>query len=97
MGSVKRFEGDRPTEAKLITVKFPSGVKEAEQLLVLPGNTAKEILKKLELDGQYQLSKGSPDTIFGIDENLYPRIEEGDLLFVTSKVDAGFQVVSVGS
>lgn len=97
MTSVKRFEGDRPAEAKLITIKFPSGVKEAEQLLVMPGNTAKEILKKLELDGQYQLSKGSPDTIFGIDENLYPRIEEGDLLYVTSKVDAGSQTAAVGA
>lgn len=80
---------DRPTMAKLLTVKFANGMRDPETHLIPPGVTAGELLKQLQLGDGFQLSKGTPDTIFGKDEPLYGRILDGDLLFVTPAVDAG--------
>lgn len=80
---------DRPTGTKLVTVKFASGQRESETFLVPPGATAGEMLQRMDLGNGFQLSKGTPDTVFGQHEPLYPNIHDGDMLFVTSRVDAG--------
>lgn len=80
---------DRPAGTKLITVKFASGLRAPESHIIPPGATAAELLQQMGLGRDFQLSKGTPDTVFGQDEPLYPNIQDGDLLFVTSRVDAG--------
>lgn len=75
--------------AKLITVKFAAGTRQPETVLVLPGTTMQELLNKLGLGPEFQLSRGTPDSVFALDESIYPNIQDGDLLFVTSRVDAG--------
>lgn len=74
---------------KQVTVKFASGARPAEIFQVPPGATAAELLQQLGLGRDFCLSKGTPDSVFGMDEPLYPQIQDGDLLFVTSRVDAG--------
>lgn len=80
---------DQQENAKLVTVKAASSNMAPTTLTIAPGITAGEALRRLGLGPDYQLSKGTPDTVFGQDEPLYPGIQDGDLLFVTSRVDAG--------
>lgn len=71
-------------------VKFPGSSKNPIQLLVPPGATASELLQHLGLKpGDFIVSKGSADTVFGKDEPLHPALSDGDCLYVTSAVDAG--------
>ncbi|MHA2069252.1 MAG: hypothetical protein ACXABY_33245 [Candidatus Thorarchaeota archaeon] len=75
--------------AKLVTVKFASGLRAPETITVLPGTTATEVLTNLGLGTEFQLSKGTPDSVFALDEPIYPHLKDGDLLFASSRVDAG--------
>jgi len=43
---------------------------------------------KLDTNGFF-VSKGTADTMFGADEILYPLMEDGGLVYVSSRVDAG--------
>lgn len=79
----------RPQGTKSVTVKFSGGARPAETLWIQPGLTAFEVLNKLNLGNGFILSKGTPDTVFALDEILYPRIQDGDLLYAGSAVDAG--------
>ena len=82
---------NRQVDLKMVTIKFAAGLRQPETLALLPGTTSAEVLHQLGLGVDYQLSKGTPDTVFGQDENIYGAIRDGDLLFVTSRVDAGAQ------
>ncbi len=75
---------------KRILIKFAGGLKPPQEVMIGPGTNSFDLLNQLGLDGTgYQLSKGTPDSTFGTDEILYPNINDGDLLYVTSMVDAG--------
>ena len=75
---------------KKALVKFSGGIKEPQEVLLGPGTCSMDLLEHLGLNkSDYHLSKGSSDTVFGDDEILYSRVNNGDCLFVTSKVDAG--------
>ena len=74
-----------------VVVKFPGGHRPPQQINVSPGGTASQLLNHLGLDSRnYVISKGSAGTEFGSDENLYPSSSDGEWLYVTSRVDAGF-------
>jgi hypothetical protein len=77
-------------DVKRILVKFSGGMKPPQQALVGPGTTAQDLLQHLGLSAtDYNLSSGTGDTTFGMNEGIYPNVKDGDLLFVTSRVDAG--------
>lgn len=80
---------DRPTGAKLATIKYVGGNKPPETIFILPGNTTEEILFRLGLDENFHLSKGDTNAPFGFNEVIYNQVEDGQLLFVSSLVDAG--------
>ena len=74
-----------------VVVKFPGGHRPPQQIHVSPGGTASQLLNHLGLDSEnYVISKGSAGTEFGADEDLYPSSSDGEWLYVTSRVDAGF-------
>ena len=75
---------------KRALVKFSGGIKEPQEILLGPGTCTMDLLEHLGLNkSDFHLSKGSSDSVFGDDEILYPRVNSGDCLFVTSRVDAG--------
>lgn len=74
---------------KLVTVKFVGGNRPHETFMVMPGTKPQDLLRQMNLGVDFQLSKGTPDTVFGIEESIYGQLQDGDLLFVSSRVDAG--------
>ncbi len=81
---------DSPQGTKRILIKFVGGTKPPQEVLIRPGTTTTDLLKELGLDSRgYFISKGSPDSTFGVDEALYPLLQDGDLIYVSSHVDAG--------
>ena len=75
--------------SRRLTIKYAGGMRPSEVVMVQPGVTAGELLQQLNLGGNYQVSKGGVDSVFGQTEPLWPRISDGDLVYVTSLVDAG--------
>ena len=75
---------------KRILIKFAGGTRPPQEVFIGPGTTTTDLLKELKLDSKgFFISKGTADTTFGADEILYPLLEDGDLLYVSSHVDAG--------
>ena len=75
---------------KRILVKFVGGTRQPQEVFIGPGTTASDLLVELGLDRNgFYVSKGTADTTFGVDEALYPSLRDGDLLYVSSQVDAG--------
>jgi hypothetical protein len=86
---VEQQEEVRPG-LKRILVKFVGGGRPPQEVFLGPGTTTSDLLKQLGLDRTgFFVSKGTADSTFGIDENLYPLLRDGDLLYVSSHVDAG--------
>lgn len=68
---------------------FVAGTNRGPQDVVIqPGTTAHDVLTQLGLEG-YMLSAKSGQTYFGDDENLYPKVLDGDLLYATSEAEVG--------
>jgi hypothetical protein len=57
-------------------------------MTIQPGTTAHEVLSQLGLEG-YLLSPKGAQTYFGDDENLYPKVVDGDLLYATTEAEVG--------
>jgi hypothetical protein len=74
---------------KRVMIKFSGGVKPPQYAIIGPGTTTWELLRHLGLSRDYTLSAGTSNTTFGLNEVLYPLINDGDLLFASSHVDAG--------
>lgn len=75
---------------KRILVKFAGGTRQPQEVLIGPGTTTSDLLNELKLDRNgFFVSKGTADSTFGIDETLYPLLRDGDLVYVSSHVDAG--------
>ena len=72
-----------------VTVKYAGSMRPSESVMIQPGVTAGELLRQLNLGNGYQVSKGGVDSVFGNAEPLWPRVNDGDLVYVTSVVDAG--------
>jgi hypothetical protein len=81
---------ERRQGTKRILVKFVGGRREPQEVFVGSGTTTSDLLSELGLDStSYFISKGTAETTFGPDEILYPLLADGDLLYVSSMVDAG--------
>lgn len=75
---------------KSIGVKFPGGNRATQSVDVQPGTTVLEVLRTLNLDGQFLLSRHDrAEHPFRPSDVLYPLVEDGDLLVATAMVDAG--------
>ena len=75
---------------KRILVKFVGGTRPPQEVFLGPGTTTSDLLGQLKLDRRgFFISKGTADSTFGLDEVLAPSVRDGDLLFVSSHVDAG--------
>jgi len=87
----QRTDNSRNTEAlKRILVKFVGGTRDPQEVFIGPGTTTADLLRELSLDANgFFVSKGTADTMFGADESLYPQLEDGGLIYVSSRVDAG--------
>ena len=76
---------------KRCLIKFVGGERKPTEIMIGPGTNTSDILKKLGLKpNDYMLSNGSMDSVYGADENIYPLISEGGLLYVGSRAEAGF-------
>jgi hypothetical protein len=75
---------------KRILVKFVGGTKPPQEVFIGPGTKTSDLLKELGLDRKgFIISRGTEDSTFGVEEVLYPSLEDGDLVYVSSHVDAG--------
>jgi hypothetical protein len=75
---------------KRILVKFVGGTRPPQEVFLGPGSTSSDVLGQLKLDRRgFFISKGPADSTFGLDENLYPSLLDGDMVYVSSHVDAG--------
>ncbi len=71
-------------------IKFVGGEREPEEVMVGVGTTAGDVLSAIQLSPMdFCLSHGSADSVFANDENLYPLISDGGLLYAGSRADAG--------
>jgi hypothetical protein len=73
---------------KRITVVVAGTTRGPQDKTIQPGTTAHEVLTDLGLEG-YLLSPKGGTTYFGDDENLYPQVLDGDLLYATSSAEVG--------
>ena len=81
---------DIQTGLKRILVKFVGGTRPPQEVFLGPGTTTADLLTQLKLDRRgFFVSKGPADSTFGVDENLYTALSNGDLVYVSSHVDAG--------
>ena len=75
---------------KNIAIKYVGGIKATETIQLAPGNTTHDVLTKLGLGADYQLSDArKPELVFKPDDVLYAQVEDGDLVHCSSTVDAG--------
>jgi hypothetical protein len=76
---------------KRIAIKFPGGNRATQTVELQPGTTVLDVLRQLDLDGQYLLSRHDrPEQPFRPADNLFAMVEDGDLLVASALVDAGF-------
>jgi hypothetical protein len=87
----KKSDNNRNTEElKRILIKFVGGAKDPQEVFIGPGTTTADLLRELNLDTNgFFVSKGTEDTTFGVDEAIYPQLEDGGLVYVASQVTAG--------
>jgi len=59
-----------------------------KDIIIKAGTTAKDIVKEMGLTG-YRLSKNPDDPPFGENENIYPKVKDGDKLYASTRAVAG--------
>jgi hypothetical protein len=80
---------------KRITVVVAGSTRGPQDVTIQPGTTAHEVLNQLGLEG-YLLSAKGGTTYYGDDENLYPQVLDGDLLYATSSAEVGMPCLLAG-
>lgn len=73
---------------KRIAVVVAGSTRGPQDVTIQPGTTAHEVLNQLGLEGYLLTTKGGT-TYFGDDENLYPKVFDGDLLYATTEAEVG--------
>ena len=73
---------------KRLAVVVAGSTRGPQDVTIQPGTTSHEVLSQLSLDGYLLSAKGS-QTYFGDDENLYPQVLDGDLLYATTAAEVG--------
>ena len=75
---------------KKVLVKFPGGTRQPQEGLIGPGVTAWDLMQKFGIDaGDYDLNTSGSNRFIKKSDSLYPHIQNGGSLYVTSKIDAG--------
>jgi hypothetical protein len=75
---------------KTALVKFSGGNREPAEVIIGPGTMTLDLLNHLGMDNKdYSVSHNSSNKYLGPNDMLFEEIQNGDLLFVTSKADAG--------
>lgn len=79
-----------PYGPKRVLVKFHAGTRPPQEVLVSQETTTRDLLNALTLAPEhFVIYRDSLDTTFGVEEELYPQMIDGDLVFASTKVDAG--------
>jgi hypothetical protein len=65
-----------------------AGTGDIHDVQVQPGNTAGDVLTKLNLR-DYLLSKGPNDPFFAQAESIYDKVGDGEKLFASTKAEVG--------
>ena len=73
---------------KRLSIVVAGSTRGPQDVTIQPGTTAHEVLSQLGLEG-YLLSPKGAHTYFGDDENLYPKVVDGDLLYATTEAEVG--------
>ena len=73
---------------KRIAVVVAGSTRGPQDVTIEAGTTAHDVLHQLGLEG-YLLSAKGAQTYFGDDENLYPKVVDGDLLYATTAAEVG--------
>ena len=74
---------------KRITIAVAGSTRGPQDVTIQPGTTSRDVLTQLGgLEG-YLLSAKGGNSYFGDDENLYPQVLDGDLLYATSNAEVG--------
>jgi hypothetical protein len=73
---------------KRLSLVVAGSTRGAQDVTIQAGTTAHEVLNQLGLEGYLLSAKGS-NTYFGDDENLYPKVLDGDLLYATTTAEVG--------
>ena len=60
-------------------------------LTINPGTTAREILREINLEN-YNLFRQNEPNPFGLEENVYVAVQDGEKLNATARVDVGLTV-----
>ncbi len=77
-------------ETKTISVKFIGSNRPAETISIEPGTSVGDVLKSLGLGAGFHLcDPNEPEAVFSASDNLYSRVNDGDMLAATAAVDAG--------
>ena len=81
---------------KTISIKFIGSNRPAETISIEIGTSVADVLKSLGLSGGgYHLTDpNQPDAVFNPNDNLFARVNDGDMLAVTAAVDAGEEVAA---
>ncbi len=76
--------------SKTLGIKFVGSTRPTETVIIPPGATTRDLLKQLGLGPGFQLGDArNPDILFPLDDPLFARVRDGDLLHVSATVDAG--------
>ncbi|MCH9808443.1 MAG: hypothetical protein K0U74_11975 [Alphaproteobacteria bacterium] len=80
------------TSVKSIAIKFIGSNRPAETVEIEAGTSVADVLKALGLGAGFHLTDPSqPEAVFRPADNLFSRVKDGDMLAVTSVIDAGLE------
>ncbi len=78
---------------KRISVKHIGSKRPMDDCSITPGSSVNDLLKSLgyALTGFHLTDPNDPEAIFNGNDNLYSRVNDGDLLAIVAAVDAGYE------
>ncbi len=77
-------------EKNISIVKAEGDASNIQDLAILPGTTAREILQQVGLpDNGYNLTDGKQADPFTGDDNVYEQVEDGAKLYASANVTVG--------
>ncbi len=80
---------------KNLTIKHVGTGKPADVVGVEPGTRVSDLLSSLGLTGGYHLvDPHNPDVVYRGTDDLYSRVEDGQVLAVTALLDAGANAIA---
>lgn len=73
-----------------------AGSGRSHDVTIEPGTTPEDIFRDLGIGEDFVLSKDNGAHIFGISENIYPEVADGEKLHAASRTDVGRAVHHCG-